>query len=130
MRNNRIRCTTCKWIGKNDDLLTGVNPFDKGDIVYGCPICKTIGEYEYEVLCEVEGCQKPEIKPIQGLITTDEPYKIDEKGIYYHSDFYDENIYVLLCGKKVPVSDVANICGKFNETYQMGYSAGTIRLMN
>lgn len=44
----------CDWRGKIDDLLSAPNPFDKDDILYACPKCKSIDTAELE--CEIEGC--------------------------------------------------------------------------
>ena len=38
----QIRCAVCGWLGKPDDLFTGKNPFNQGQVISGCPLCKAI----------------------------------------------------------------------------------------
>jgi hypothetical protein len=41
MAHEKVLCSICKWHGMVADLLTGLSPFDGGEI-YGCPTCLSI----------------------------------------------------------------------------------------
>jgi len=50
----KARCKECSWVGDTDELLCGENPFKSGNIIYGCPQCKSIGS---DVpCCDEDGC--------------------------------------------------------------------------
>jgi hypothetical protein len=52
---NRTKCTNCDWTGTNDDILSGKNPFDPTEEVFGCPKCKSVDPFIK--LCDVAECR-------------------------------------------------------------------------
>lgn len=38
----RVKCTECGWKGTINEELEAPNPFDPGELIYGCPHCKSI----------------------------------------------------------------------------------------
>lgn len=55
--NLKTICLECKWVGSLEDLLTAPNPFDSGDVIYGCPKCKSVDCFV--VACDEKGCWEP-----------------------------------------------------------------------
>jgi Zn finger protein HypA/HybF involved in hydrogenase expression len=51
---NKIRCIECEWTGELSELLEDKNPFDLEEYIYGCPVCKSIDQFEY--ICDEPGC--------------------------------------------------------------------------
>lgn len=54
MSEPRYRCRACRWVGVKHELLTGDNPFDKTEKIYGCPECFSIDDFA--ALCDEPGC--------------------------------------------------------------------------
>ena len=54
MASTRIRCDECETMFDQKDLLEAPNPFDEGDLIFGCPECREVNSTT--LLCEVEGC--------------------------------------------------------------------------
>jgi len=40
--NQKSKCTECGWVGLDDEILTGPNPFSPEGTVNGCPECLSI----------------------------------------------------------------------------------------
>jgi hypothetical protein len=53
---SRWRCDNCDMIWKKSELLEGENPFNKTEIIKGCPNCKEANNFT--AMCEVEGCHR------------------------------------------------------------------------
>lgn len=47
----------CKWKGMDKQLLRGVNPFAQGEMIYGCPLCKSIDSSQ--PACDEPDCWEP-----------------------------------------------------------------------
>jgi hypothetical protein len=56
MKGERRWQCTCGWIGEESEILTAPNPFDPGDTVVGCPLCKEVGDFDE--LCDEPGCNR------------------------------------------------------------------------
>lgn len=55
--STRFRCVDCgTWVGDESELLTAANPFDPRETVFGCPVCKSIGELVNT--CDEPGCAR------------------------------------------------------------------------
>lgn len=50
------RCTECLEISAESDLLRAKNPFDKDDLIVGCPKCKSV--CEFDEICDEHGCEQ------------------------------------------------------------------------
>lgn len=57
VRPARWRCRTCSRIHKDADLLHAPSPFDSRDILFGCPWCKVVGDFER--VCDEPDCKMP-----------------------------------------------------------------------
>ena len=44
----------CEWHGTSDDVLKAPNPFDEGDVLWGCPECKAVNSIY--LACDEPGC--------------------------------------------------------------------------
>jgi len=53
---NRYKCTQCRHICAEGEVLIAQNPFDLTDMVNGCPQCKSVDSLV--LACDVEGCDK------------------------------------------------------------------------
>ena len=51
----RWRCKSCDQITIHDGLLTGPSPFDKDDLLVGCPNCKQCAE-GFSLVCDEPEC--------------------------------------------------------------------------
>lgn len=51
----KCRCKSCDWRGIDTDILVAPNPFEEGEFLYACPVCKSIDNYD--VICNHEGCK-------------------------------------------------------------------------
>jgi hypothetical protein len=40
---DKVKCKVCNWKGVASELLHSVSPFDKDEVITGCPECKEIG---------------------------------------------------------------------------------------
>jgi len=47
----------CRWHGPLSKCLTAQNPFEKDEIIHGCPECKTVESIR--CACEHPGCWEP-----------------------------------------------------------------------
>lgn len=53
----RYRCTECGWVGNEDRVLRGNNPFDSTHVILGCPRC--LEPNRMERACDVDDCPRP-----------------------------------------------------------------------
>ena len=53
---DKVLCQECGWFGHNEDVLAAENPFDKDEMVYGCPKCKSVDSVISA--CDAPGCWK------------------------------------------------------------------------
>ena len=51
----KYRCDECGWRGEEKQFLRAPNPFKPRSEVFGCPVCKTIGEFVN--VCDEPGCK-------------------------------------------------------------------------
>jgi phage FluMu protein Com len=54
MTINRWRCETCREISLDANLLKAFNPFDRSEVIVGCPKCKSVNDFT--AVCDEEGC--------------------------------------------------------------------------
>lgn len=54
--STKYKCGNCGKISQQKDILTAPDPFDLGEIIFGCPFCKQIGELF--TLCDEPGCKE------------------------------------------------------------------------
>lgn len=47
-------CDACDWQGTTDQILCAANPFNQGEMIHGCPTCKTVEAFKEA--CDYEGC--------------------------------------------------------------------------
>jgi hypothetical protein len=55
--SQRWRCNGCGRVTQGSDLLVAANPFnpfDQSDLLNGCPVCKSAGQFT--LLCDEPGC--------------------------------------------------------------------------
>ena len=52
---NQWRCMECDSRIDEGQMLEAENPFEKGETIFGCPVCKTIGNFTQ--ICDVMGCE-------------------------------------------------------------------------
>jgi len=50
----RTVCEECGWRGDGKDVLQAQNPFDKDDVIYGCPRCAEVNRIRRT--CDADGC--------------------------------------------------------------------------
>lgn len=50
----KVKCKECGWKGGSEKLLHAFNPFDKNEMILGCPSCKSIDSEER--VCENKDC--------------------------------------------------------------------------
>ena len=55
MENEKGVCSGyyCNWYGLADKILKAPNPFEEGETLYACPMCKEVGSV-------VTACDEPE----------------------------------------------------------------------
>lgn len=53
----KLSCDVCDYRGTDNGLLEAFNPFDRSDIIRGCPQCKSIDCFTE--LCDEEDCEQP-----------------------------------------------------------------------
>lgn len=51
----RWLCDDCLWIAKEGDVLKAPHPFEKGEIIWGCPMCQGL---TLTRACDREGCTR------------------------------------------------------------------------
>jgi len=51
--DRKVKCNECAWKGVESAILTAKNPFYEGDIINGCPQCKSVDTIIY-------ACDEPE----------------------------------------------------------------------
>ena len=54
IEKGKVVCNKCYWQGQEEELLKAPNPFDKDEILLGCPICFGVDCFEY--ICDEKGC--------------------------------------------------------------------------
>lgn len=52
--DDKWRCESCGMIVFSSELLCAASPFDGGDILHGCPNCKTVNDFRRA--CDHAGC--------------------------------------------------------------------------
>lgn len=67
--HRRWKCKQCDHICRSADLLHAPHPFDKDDVVVGCPNCKSVDSFT--AACDVDGCRH---ESSSGTPTTDGSY--------------------------------------------------------
>ena len=55
VQKEKVKCRECNWKGFYRDLLRATNPFNRHDMLMGCPDCKDIYELFYDI-CDEKGC--------------------------------------------------------------------------
>ena len=50
------KCRECGKIYTKKDILTALRPFDKEEIIWGCPDCQSIDSFDD--ICDEPGCKK------------------------------------------------------------------------
>jgi hypothetical protein len=53
-----VRCESCGWSGKLEDMLEAVHPFDSEEKVHACPNCMELND-SCIGLCDEPGCNQP-----------------------------------------------------------------------
>ena len=56
MKQLKRRCRCCGKTFTQDEILTGINPFDETKTVHGCPECKSVNALD--MACSVDGCSE------------------------------------------------------------------------
>lgn len=57
MPSHKLLCTECDWRGLDEERLTAENPFDRPNIIHGCPKCKEVECFRFA--CDEPGCWRP-----------------------------------------------------------------------
>lgn len=54
--DEKVRCEDikCDWRGMQNELLTAINPFNDGDMLFACPRCHEINSVQ--IVCDEPGC--------------------------------------------------------------------------
>ena len=53
----KVRCEECGWHDYKGRYLTAPNPFDKGEIITGCPQCGSVDSMQ--AVCDEPRCKMP-----------------------------------------------------------------------
>jgi hypothetical protein len=69
-QNRKWACKNCDWRGVQSSILRAANPFDAGDIVCGCPQCKSVDSFTE--ICDEPRCEK---EATCGWKPKDAPYR-------------------------------------------------------
>lgn len=56
MREELWRCSECDLIYWEEQLLKAFSPFDKNDVLIGCPNCKSVDSFTQ--VCDALSCRK------------------------------------------------------------------------
>ena len=56
MKDRKVICEECEWVGMSSEVLIAKHPFEHGEQVQGCPICKCVESLL--VACDEPGCMK------------------------------------------------------------------------
>jgi len=56
MNTDKVKCDECGWLGHLPDVLEAKNPFNKNEMITGCPLCNAVDSMAQ--VCDEPKCWK------------------------------------------------------------------------
>lgn len=84
VEKGKVSCGICNWQGKDKDMLSGTNPFDNTEEIFGCPECKSIDSLfcvcDEPGCWEIVSCGTPTEEGYRSTCNTHDPFKNKTRG--------------------------------------------------